>query len=84
MEELVKKLKESIIKQLNLEDIEPDDIDAEDPLFVEGLGLDSIDALELMVLLEKEYGLKITDPKEGKAILYSVKSMAEFIQKNSK
>ena len=84
MEELIENLKKGIIEQLNLEDIEPDDIEAEDPLFVEGLGLDSIDALELMVLLEKQYGLKITDPKEGKAILYSIKTMAEYIQKNSK
>ena len=84
MEELIDKLKKEIIQQLNLEEIEPEDVDAEAPLFVEGLGLDSIDALELIVLLEKEYGLKITDQKEGKAILYSIKSMADFIQQNKK
>jgi len=84
MEELIEKLKKEIIQQLNLEEIKPEDIETDNPLFVEGLGLDSIDALELMVLLEKEYGLKIAEPKEGKAILYSVKSMAEFISKNRK
>ena len=83
MEELVEKLKKEIIEQLNLEEIEPDDIDPATPLFDDGLGLDSIDALELIVLLEKEYGQKIEDPKKGKEILYSVNTIAEFIRKNS-
>lgn len=84
MEELIEKLKKEIIEVLNLEDIEPDDIDAEEPLFGEGLGLDSIDALELIVLLEKSYGIKIEDPKDGKKIFYSVKTMAEYISENRK
>ena len=79
MEELIEKLKVQIIEQLNLEDVEPDEIDANEPLFGEGLGLDSIDALELIVLLEKEYGIKIENPKEGQEIFYSVKSLAEYI-----
>ena len=83
MDELVEKLKKEIIEQLNLEEIEPDDIDPATPLFDEGLGLDSIDALELIVLLEKEYGQKIEDPKKGKEILYSVNTIAEFTRKNS-
>jgi acyl carrier protein len=83
MSNLVEKLKREIIEQLNLEEIEPDDIDPAEPLFNEGLGLDSIDALELIVLLEREYGQKITDPKKGKDIMYSVNTMAEFIQKES-
>lgn len=82
MNELIDKLKGEIIEQLNLEDIEPDDIDAADPLFGDGLGLDSIDALELIVLLEKEYGLKIDDPKKGKEIFHSINTLAEYIQKN--
>ena len=82
MKELVEKLKNEIIEQLNLEDIEPDDIDASDPLFGDGLGLDSIDALELIVLLEKEYQLKIDDPKDGKVIFHSINTLAEFIKKN--
>ncbi len=79
MEELIEKLKVQIIEQLNLEDVEPDEIDANEPLFGEGLGLDSIDALELIVLLEKEYGIKIENPKEGQEIFYSVRSLAEYI-----
>ena len=82
MDDLIKKLKEEIIEVLNLEDLDIDDIDTEAPLFNEGLGLDSIDALELIVLMEKEYGIKIEDPKKGKEIFYSVRTMAEFITKN--
>ncbi len=84
MEELIEKLKVQIIEQLNLEDMEPDDIDTEEPLFGEGLGLDSIDALELIVLMEKEYGIKIQNPKDGQKIFYSVKSMAEYITAHQK
>ena len=79
MEDLIIKLKEQLIEQLNLEDMEPEDIDADEPLFGEGLGLDSIDALELIVLLEKDYGIKIENPKDGQKIFYSVRTMAEFI-----
>ena len=79
MEELIEKLKKEIIEVLNLEDIEPEDIGADDPLFNEGLGLDSIDALELSVLLEKNYGIKIEDPRDGRKIFFSVKTMAEYI-----
>ena len=79
MEELIEKLKKEIIEVLNLEDIEPEDIGANDPLFNEGLGLDSIDALELIVLLEKNYGIKIEDPRDGRKIFFSVKTMAEYI-----
>lgn len=84
MEELIQKLKVQIIEQLNLEDMEPDDIDENDPLFGNGLGLDSIDALELIVLLEKEYGIKIENPKDGQKIFFSIKSMAEFIESHQK
>jgi acyl carrier protein len=79
MEDLIYKLKQEIITELKLEDITPEDIDADSPLFAEGLGLDSIDALELIVLLEKNYGIKIEDPKDGKKIFYSVRTMAEYI-----
>lgn len=84
MEELIGKLKVQIIEQLNLEDMEPEDINPEEPLFGEGLGLDSIDALELIVLLEKEYGIKIQNPKDGQKIFFSLKTMAEFIKENQK
>ncbi len=82
MENLINDLKVKIIEILNLEDISVDDIKNDDPLFGDGLGLDSIDALELIVLLDKEYGIKITDPKEGKTIFQSVEVMADYIQKN--
>ncbi len=82
MNRLEEELKLQIIEQLNMEDIEPDDINIEDPLFNEGLGLDSIDALELIVLLEKEYGIIVGDSRKGKDILFSIKSMADYIRAN--
>ena len=82
MEDLILKLKNEIIEVLNLEEMNPDDIDTNAPLFGEGLGLDSIDALELIVLLEKTYGIKIKDPNEGKDIFKSVATMADYITKN--
>lgn len=82
MEELILKLKKEIIEVLNLEDIRPEDIDNNAPLFGEGLALDSIDALELIVLMEKNYGIKIKDPNEGKEIFKSVTVMAEYIDKH--
>jgi acyl carrier protein len=84
MDELINKLKKEVVEQLNLEDIAPEDINPDLPLFGEGLGLDSIDALELIVLLEKNYGLKIEDPKEGKKIFYSIRTMAEYITEHKK
>jgi acyl carrier protein len=84
MEDLIVKIKEQIIEVLNLEDIEPDDIDTDAPLFGDGLGLDSIDALELIVLLEKQYGIKIEDPKDGKKIFYSIRTIAEYIEEHKK
>lgn len=80
MEELKLKLKQQIIESLNLQDMKPEDIDDNAPLFGEGLGLDSIDSLELIVLLERNYGIKLEDPKESRNILSSVQSMAEYIQ----
>ena len=79
MEELVRELKQQIIKTLNLEDVACEDIDNDAPLFGDGLGLDSIDALELIVLLEKRYGIKLSDPSQGKAIFKSVNTMAQYI-----
>jgi acyl carrier protein len=84
MEELVQNLKKEIIEALNLVEMSPEDIKENEPLFVDGLGLDSIDALELTVLLEKKYGIKIKTADEGKKILHSVKSMADRILENRK
>lgn len=82
METLINELKSKIIEILNLEDITVEDIKNDDPLFRDGLGLDSIDALELIVLLDKDYGIKITDPNEGKTIFQSVEVMADYINTN--
>jgi acyl carrier protein len=79
MEELIEKLKLQLIECLNLEDIEPAEISSTDALFGDGLGLDSIDALEIIVLLEKEYNIKIDNPKKGKEIMYSIENLAKFI-----
>lgn len=84
MDALIEKLKTQIIEQLNLAEVKPEDINPEAPLFGDGLGLDSIDALELIVLLEKHYGIKIEDPKDGKTIFQSVKTMAEYIKSQGK
>ncbi|MBZ9631808.1 phosphopantetheine-binding protein [Salegentibacter sp. LM13S] len=82
MTNLHTELKESIIEQLNLEDMDPADISNDEPLFGDGLGLDSIDALELIVLLEKDYGIKLTDPSQGKEIFVSIDRMATYIEEN--
>lgn len=83
MSELKETLKVQIIEQLNLEDLTPADIQDNAPLFGnDGLGLDSIDALEFIVLLESNYDIKIADPSEGKEIFHSVDSLAAYIEKN--
>ena len=82
MDSLIEQLKKRIIEILNLEDIFPDDIDASAPLFGEGLGLDSLDALELVVMLEKDYSIKITDIEVGRKAFASITSMAEFIREH--
>jgi len=82
MEELKLELKAKIIHQLNLEDISIDDIKDTDPLFGSGLGLDSIDALELIVMLDRDYGIKLTDPKEGKTIFESIEVLGKYISEH--
>ena len=82
MEELILELKQKIIEALNLEEMTPEDIDADSPLFGEGLGLDSIDALELIVLMEKNYGIKLANPAEGKAIFKSIRTIAEYVNEH--
>lgn len=84
MEELIKELKEEIIEALNLEEMTPEDIDENDALFGDGLGLDSIDALELIVLLDKKYGIKLANPAEGKAIFKSIATIADYVSENRK
>lgn len=82
MEQLIEELKRYIIEELNLEDIKPEDIDADAPLFGDALGLDSIDALEIILILEKYYGIKLVNRVEAKPIFYSLRTLAEYIQKN--
>ena len=82
MNELIQTLKEQIIDALNLEEITPADIDNDAPLFGDGLGLDSIDALELIVILDRHYGITLANPAEGKEIFKSVNSIADYVAKN--
>jgi acyl carrier protein len=82
MEELKLELKTKIKENLNLEDIEVEDMQDDDALFGDGIGLDSIDALELIVMLDKDYGIKLSDPKKGKKIFESIAVMAKYISEN--
>ena len=79
-EELIEQLKKQIIEAVLLEDITPEDIDPDAPLFVDGLKLDSIDAIELILLLDKKYGIKIEDPQKRREVLKSIRTMAELIR----
>jgi acyl carrier protein len=78
---LKEELKKQLIEQLNLAEVSVEDIEDDAPLFGEGLGLDSIDALELIVLLDTYYSIKVDKPEEGKEIFQSVNSMAAYIEK---
>jgi acyl carrier protein len=82
MENLKLELKEKIIDALNLVDMTPADIEDDAPIFMEGLGLDSIDALELMLLMEKNYGIRLSNPAEGKQVFKSINAMAEYVNAN--
>lgn len=84
MSDLIAKLKQQIVDQLNLADVDPKSIDENAPLFGEGLGLDSIDALELILLMQKNYNIKIATAEEGQKIFSSVSAMADFITEKGK
>ncbi len=79
MDKLMSDLKKQIIVQLNLRDVKPEDISDDQPLFVEGMGLDSIDALELIVLLQQEYKIKLSNAEDGPKVFQSVRTMADYI-----
>ncbi|MFN8323944.1 MAG: phosphopantetheine-binding protein [Chitinophagales bacterium] len=79
MSELITTLKQQIIEQLNLQNLKPEDIGDDQPLFVEGLGLDSIDALELIVLLQQKYGIKLANPEDGPKVFKTIRSIADYI-----
>ena len=82
MDQLIAELKRHIIADLDIEDTDPGDIVTDDPLFVEGLGLDSLDAVELVVMLERHYDIKLTDMETAKAAFVSPRSLAAFVDKN--
>jgi acyl carrier protein len=79
--ELKQQLKKQIVEFLNLS-VKPEDIRDNEPLFGEGLGLDSIDSIELIVLLSREYGITIQDPKEGRKVLVDINTMVDYIEKH--
>ncbi|MGJ7031271.1 phosphopantetheine-binding protein [Niabella hirudinis] len=81
-EQLKQQVKEQIIKFLNLNSVKPEEIKDDEPLFGEGLGLDSIDSIELIVMLSREYGINIQDPKEGRKILTTVNTMVDYIEQH--
>ena len=80
--ELKQQLKKQIVEFLNLISVKPEDIRDDEPLFGTGLGLDSIDSIELIVLLTREYGITIHDPKEGRKILVDINTMVDYIEKH--
>lgn len=83
MDNLKEKLKEQIIERLNLKTLKPADIGDDQALFVEGIGLDSIDALELIVLLQQEYNIKLSNAEDGPRVFHSVRTMADYITANT-
>ena len=85
MDEIIQQLKEQIIESLNLEEMTPDDIDVSKPLFGDdGIGLDSIDALEIIVLLEKNYGIRLANAADGKSIFTNIENIAKYVVENRK
>lgn len=82
---MIEQLKKELIEELNLEEMSPEEMDAEAPLFSnEGIGLDSIDALEIILILERNYGIKLENPAQGKEIFYSIRTLADYITANRK
>lgn len=80
--EIRQKLKELLIENLSLEDITPDDIKDDEVLFGEGLGLDSLDAVEIVVILQRHFGLEVKDMNQGREIFYSIETLAQYIVAN--
>jgi acyl carrier protein len=84
LKKLKKELKELIVRELSLEDIKPEEISDDEVLFSDGLGLDSLDAVELVVLLQRHYGLEIKEMDKGKEIFYSMDTLAGYIYDNTR
>jgi acyl carrier protein len=83
MDNIMQQLKGQIIERLNLKNLKPEDIGDDQPLFVEGIGLDSIDALELIVLMQQEYNIKLSNADDGPKVFHSIRTMADYIAANS-
>lgn len=84
MQELKQELKESLVKNLSLEDVTPDQIEDDMPLFGdEGLELDSLDAVEIVVMLQRSYGLDVKELQKGREIFQSINTLADYVQKNA-
>lgn len=84
LEELIFQVKKLIIDSLRIDGMAPEEIETDAPLFGDGLGLDSIDALQLVVAMEKEYGVVVPDAATGTKVFQSARSMAEYIAENRK
>jgi len=84
LEEIRNKLKKLLVSSLSLENIKPEEIKDDEVLFGEGLGLDSLDAVEIVVLLQRNFGLEIKDMEQGRKIFYSIDTLAEYIYENTK
>jgi len=80
--EIRKKLKELLVENLSLEDVSPEEIKDDEILFGEGLGLDSLDAVEIVVLLQRNFGIEVKDMKEGQKIFYSIDTLANYVYEN--
>ena len=86
IDELKQELKKLLVENLSLEDIAPEDIENDTPLFGdedEGLGLDSLDGVEIVVMLQRNYGLDVKDMQKGQEIFQSVNSLADYVHKNA-
>jgi acyl carrier protein len=83
METLIKELKAKIVEVLNLVDVSPDDINADDPLVGGNLGIDSIDVLEMVIMIDKDYSVKIDNRELGVKVFATLRTLAEYINENS-
>lgn len=82
--EIRKKLKKLLVESLSLEGVDPEKIKDDEVLFNEGLGLDSLDAVEIVVLLQRNFGLNIKDITEGMKVLYSIETLTNYVYENTK